>query len=383
MKENIYHMNSNIFTLNEIKQQPELWKEIWELVNQNKNNIHNFLHSVDHHEVIFTGAGSSYFIGEIVAPNFQKDTGLSAKAVSTTEIVTHPNHYINPNKDTLLISFARSGDSPESLAAIKLTKQVSSKLKSLVITCNANGRLAQIENDEQNFKIILPEKANDKSLAMTSSVTGMALTAQLLGRINHLDQEKSKIATVAKAIEDFFYIYNESLQKAVTNNFSRAVFLGSGAMIGVAREAHLKLQELTDGEIISKFDSFLGFRHGPKAVVNEQTLIVYFISNDPYVRQYEFDLMKSIKKGQKNSMSIAIYNNDIPNEIKNSVDIGYQVDSNEGEIDEAYWTLSSLAVAQLFATYKSMDLGYNPDSPSVSGSIHRVVQGVTIYEHHK
>jgi len=153
-------------------------------------------------------------------------------------------------------------------------------------------------------------------------------------------------------------------------------------MIGVAREAHLKLQELTDGKIISKFDSFLGFRHGPKAVVNEHTLLVYFISNDPYVRQYEFDLIESIKQQQKNKLSVAIYNQNIPDSLKNTIDVNYPINSNNTVIEDGYLEICSLAVAQLLATYKSIHLGYNPDSPSVSGAIHRVVQGVTIYEHH-
>jgi tagatose-6-phosphate ketose/aldose isomerase len=375
-------MPNTLYTLNEIKQQPALWREIWNLIDLHKDELRDFLTSFTDYEVIFTGAGSSYFIGEIVAPNFQKDTGLSCKAVSTTEIVTHPEYYINKHKNTLLVSFARSGDSPESLAAIQNANRVSKRLKSLNITCNAQGKLAQIKNSATNYTLILPEKANDKSLAMTSSVTAMALSAQLLGRLNHLESEKEKIKIASKAIEGIFYNEEESLQEIAKVSYDRAVFLGSGSMIGVAREAHLKLQELTDGKIISKFDSFLGFRHGPKAVVNEHTLLVYFISNDPYVRQYEFDLIESIKQQQKNKLSVAIYNQNIPDSLKNTIDVNYPINSNNTVIEDGYLEICSLAVAQLLATYKSIHLGYNPDSPSVSGAIHRVVKGVTIYEHH-
>jgi tagatose-6-phosphate ketose/aldose isomerase len=374
-------MNNKFYTLKEIKQQPKLWNNIWELIRKNKQLLTNFLHPFNDCDVIFTGAGSSFFIGEIVAPVFQKDTNLTTKAISTTEIVTHPLQYINPNKHTLLISFARSGDSPESLAAIKLANQVSQNIKSLVITCNSNGALAKIANDKKNYSIVLPEEANDKSLAMTSSVTAMAIAAQLLGRLDKLEEEKEKIEIAANTIETFFTNYDQSLRDIAKTTYDRAVFLGSGAMIGVARESHLKLQELTDGEIISKFDSFLGFRHGPKAVVNKNTLIVYFFANDPYVRQYEFDLVKSIKKGQNPKLSVGIYNNDLPNDVKNSFDIAYPINLEGKEIDEGYLSISSLVVAQLLATYKSLNLEYNPDSPSKSGAIHRVVQGVTIYNH--
>jgi len=374
-------MNNEFYTLKEIKQQPELWNNIWKLIHKNKQSITDFLHPIDDYDVVFTGAGSSFFIGEIVAPVFQKDTGLTTKAVSTTEIVTHPLQYINPNKDTLLVSFARSGDSPESLAAIKLSNQVSKNVKSLVITCNSNGALAKIENDSKNYSIVLPEEANDKSLAMTSSVTAMAIAAILLGRLSKLEDEKLKIKIAANAIVSFFDKYDKSLREIAKTTYDRAVFLGSGSMIGVAREAHLKLQELTDGEIISKFDSFLGFRHGPKAVVNENTLIVYHFANDPYIRQYEFDLVKSIRKGQNPKLSIGIFNSDVPDEIYNTLDISFHIETKNDKIDEGYLSISSLVVSQLIATYKSIELGFNPDSPSKSGSIHRVVQGVTIYNY--
>jgi len=372
-------INKKFHTLKEIEQQPELWQSVWRLVDDKKTFLAEFLNPFDVFEVVFTGAGSSFFIGEMVAPIFQKDTGLTSRAISTTEIVTHPHHYINPKKSTLLVSFARSGDSPESVAAIELVNQVSENVKHLVITCNAKGALAQMSGANY-FSIVLPEEANDKSLAMTSSVTAMALVAQLVGRLSSLEQEKSKIADTAQAIHTFFAKQDDSLQKIASVQYARAVFLGSGAMMGVAREAHLKLQELTDGEIIAKFDSFLGFRHGPKAVVNESTLMVYLFSNDPYVRQYEYDLVNSIKKTHAPILSVGICNFELDKEVENNLDVVYQIET-EAPVDEGLSTISTLAVAQLLATYKSIAMGYNPDAPSTSGAIHRVVQGVTIYDY--
>jgi len=375
-------MKNNLITIKEILQQPILWNKVYDLVYQQKEVLQNFLNSLNKKstDVIFTGAGSSFFIGETVAPIFQKDSGFSTKAVSTTEIVTNPQYYINSTKETLLVSFARSGNSPESVAAVNLANQVSNKVKHLIITCNKNGKLAGLKNSENILVIILPEESNDKSLAMTSSFTSMLLTAVLLGKMKDIENEKNKVEVTSRFIADFFVSYSEKLKELSKIEYTRAIFLGSGSFVGIARESHLKLQELTDGKIIAKFDSFLGFRHGPKAVVNNKTLMVYIFSNNEYVRKYEYDLVASIKKVQNPVLSIGIFNKPISKNIENELDSSIHVKSDDQLIDESYWTIASLAVVQLLATYKSMEYGLNPDSPSESGAIHRVVQGVNIYE---
>ena len=366
------------YTLKEIKQQPQLWLKVFQLVKGQKNEVRKFIEDIlsnKESEVIFTGAGSSFFIGEMVAPFFQKDTGVSSRAVETTEIVTHPEFFINKKRKTLLVSFARSGNSPESVAAVKLANKVSQNVKHLIITCNKDGALANIEGDNV-YQFILPEEANDKSLAMTSSVTSMGIAALLVGRLGDLDRMELELQKAYKLYTDFFDKFSNSLEEMAKVDYQRAVFLGSGPMKGVAHEAHLKLQELTDGEIISKFDSFMGFRHGPKAVVNEKTLLVYFFSNDEYTRKYEYDLVESISKSANPALTVAVSNVSL-----NGLGFDMRIDLDNIKIDDAIWTITSLVPVQLLAYYKSEALGYDPDSPSKSGAIHRVVQGVSIYEY--
>ena len=375
--------NKESYTMKEIYQQPILWQKIYDMVEGNESSIAAFMKSIidANSDVIFTGAGSSFFIGEMVSSIFQKDTGLSSRAISSTEIVTHPDEFINSNKPTLLVSFARSGNSPESLASVNIANKVSNKVKHLIITCNKEGALSELKNDKDSFVLVLPDEANDRSLAMTSSVTSMALVALLIGRLPSLKKQEIEIQNASKAIEYFFSKYSSAIKEIATVEYDRAVFLGSGSMVGVAREAHLKLQELTDGKIISKFDSFLGFRHGPKAIVNSKTLMVYMFSNNEYVRQYEYDLVSSIKNVHNPILSIGISNLHIIEEIGKELDMSINVIKDGVQLDDGIWTIASLVVAQLLATSKSIELGFNPDSPSKTGAIHRVVQGVTIYEH--
>jgi tagatose-6-phosphate ketose/aldose isomerase len=145
---------------------------------------------------------------------------------------------------------------------------------------------------------------------------------------------------------------------------------------GTARESQLKLQELTDGKVICKYDSFLGFRHGPKAVVNPVTLIVYLLSNNEYVHQYEVDLVKAIDAGEKGIFSIGISETA---EKLPAVDLAIVFSQDGGKLKEEFLTICSVLPAQILAFYKSLQLGLMPDSPSINGAITRVVEGVTIY----
>lgn len=376
-------MEKPCFTLQEITQQGKVWTEVFGIVAENKSilsGIISWLKEDDSSEVIFTGAGSSFFIGEIVAGFFQKNTGISSKAVSSTEIVTHPEFYINPGKRTLLVSFARSGNSPESVAAVELANQVSKQLNHLIITCNSKGAISE-RADIQNSNILtMPDDAHDRGLAMTSSLTSMALAALLVSRIDEIEDLEKQVKLASSYADNIIEKYSTKIQQVAQRDFKRAIFLGSGPLSGAAREGHLKLQELTDGKVICKFDSFLGFRHGPKVVVDETALVFYMFSNNKYVEQYEMDLAHSIKKYQNPIFTISVSESPLNNDV---CDFPIYMNEKNSQLDEDFLPICSLVAAQLLGYYKSLQLGLNPDSPSVNGTIHRVVQGVTIYDFNK
>ena len=178
------------------------------------------------------------------------------------------------------------------------------------------------------------------------------------------------------AVENAMEKYEADIQRIAAIDFKRAVFLGSGPRKGVAEESRLKLQELTDGAVMCAFDSFLGFRHGPKAVVNGDTLIVYLLSDKPAVQRYELDLVRQIKARAYEKASILICQHR-PAEA-DSADLCIEI-GLPAEMPECYSCVSYIFVAQLLGMFKSIDFGLSPDAPSVSGNISRVVEGVTIY----
>ncbi len=363
----------------ETAQQPELWQKIYADMMLVKDGLRGFLDSVlkPDSEVVFVGAGSSFFVGEMVAGYFQEKTGFTTKAVSTTEIVTYPEHYISKRKPVLLVSFARSGNSPESVAAAKMVQKTNPDTAHLIITCNKEGKLAKCHSFKNRYVYLLPDEANDKALAMTSSVTSMALVVLLLADLKNLNKQKKNIDQAALLAREALNKFSNLLARIASEDFERAVFLGSGPFFGVAHEAHLKVQEMTDGRLICKFDSFLGFRHGPKAVVDDKTLMVYFHSPHNRVRKYENDLVESINSEQNPAFKLGICSHCLSG---NNYDAVITFSNKEIKMDEAFFMLVYLVPVQLFSIYKSIEFGLNPDAPSKSGAIHRVVQGVKIYD---
>ncbi len=369
-----------IYTAREISGQPGLWKRTYDFVSREKGRINKFLNraiSDPAGEIILTGAGSSAFIGNSLEGTMQKMLDRNVKAVPTTDLVTHPGLYLRKDRPTLMISFARSGDSPESYAAVMRANEICRNVHHLIITCNPEGVLAKNCRSEKDLVFLLPPESNDKSLAMTSSFTCMLLAGILISDINKLDQQGKNVERLADYGERLLSEYTPALRKIAKMDFSRAVFLGSGPLQGIARESHLKLQELTDGKIICKYDSFLGFRHGPKAVIDETTLLVYLITNNQEVVAYERDLIRNIDSAKRDLYSIGVSEHHV-SEIGPDLEIILSNDPGE-VIPEIYLAIVNVVPAQCLGFYKSLELGLKPDLPSMDGAITRVVTGVTIY----
>lgn len=364
-------------TAREISQQPELWKKILGQVKAEQPQVSKFFSECKGiGRIILTGAGTSAFIGLSLRGTFQRAFHIITEAISTTDLISHPKDYYHSDIPTLLISFARSGNSPESVAALTLADEICTSCVHLIITCNGNGLLARYESKNPKYVFTLPPEANDQSLAMTSSYSGMLLAGKLLSNVDDIEAQSSEVSSICQYAEKILNNDAPELRQVAAIDFKRAVFLGSGPFFGTATEGHLKLQELTDGRVICKNDSYLGFRHGPKAVIDSSTLVFYIFSNDAYPLRYEKDLVASMKKGNLPLVEIGISETAV-SDIK--VDYNFVFSDNGSHVDEDFLAVCSVLPAQILAFYKSIQLGLKPDAPSVTGAITRVVEGVQIY----
>lgn len=370
-------------TVNEINQQPELWQEAFKSVETNKDNIKAFL---DEHvfskkaRIIFTGAGTSAYVGDTASPLLRKELSNQIDSIATTDIVSNPLNYLKRDQPTVLISFARSGNSPESIATYNLAKQLVTDLSQIIITCNPEGKLAEAaRKDDNTLLLLMPKESNDQGFAMTSSFSCMYLTALTIFQLDNLGELKKKVKRVADNARGILDRQYEQIIKLVQLNKKKVVYLGSSSLKGLAQETSLKHLELASGKIPTFFESVLGFRHGPKSIVDDETLIFVFMSNDPYTRKYELDLLKEMKNDGGAKTVVAI-SNFISEELVANSDVILPVPADDNiSLGDGLIALDYLIYGQLFALLNSIHLGITSDNPSPSGIVNRVVKGVEIY----
>jgi tagatose-6-phosphate ketose/aldose isomerase len=133
--------------------------------------------------------------------------------------------------------------------------------------------------------------------------------------------------------------------------------------------------ELTDGAVVSIADSPLGFRHGPKTILNGSTLVVAFLSNDAHTRRYDLDLLRELRRDAVAARIVAVASRAEGAEHADTLMLG----EHAVPLTDLELCLPYAVFAQALAMLRSLSLGLSPDNPNAAGTVNRVVQGVTIY----
>ncbi|MFG6488753.1 SIS domain-containing protein [Roseateles sp. BYS78W] len=364
-------------TAREIAHQPAVWQAIHAQLQAERPALDAFLApllALPDLRIVLTGAGSSAFIGQCIAPallrHLGQRPGIRVEAVATTDIVSSPEQCLQAEVPTLLVSFARSGNSPESLAAVELADRCVKTCHHLVVTCAAEGTLnRRMTGRADAHVLLLPDETHDRAFAMTSSFTGMLLAAAWAFGLPL--QPVTALAAAAQTLAD---TETDRLYALAEQPFERVVYLGSNALLGLAREAALKLLELTDGQLVALADSPLGFRHGPKTILNDRTLVVILLSNDAYTRQYDLDLLRELRReGRTRVLALGVFDDA---QATHADDVPLALPAAAPDLALAP---VALVFAQCLALLASLQRGITPDNPSASGTVTRVVSGVTIH----
>lgn len=361
------------YTYTEILNQADTWLEVYDLYEKRKNDIEKFLKKVGKDcKVIFTGAGTSEYVGNIALDYLKTHGEFEFESVATTDLVSAPYLHFEKNQKTLLVSFARSGNSPESLAAVKLGKQIVDDFYNLPITCAKEGKLAQaLKDDENSYVFLEPEITNDKGFAMTNSFSSMLLAALLI--FDTKTQNKKEIVEKISKLGKEIYNNLEEIENLVNFDFNRVVYLGSGPLGKLTKEARLKILELTAGEVATIWESSMGFRHGPKSFVDENTLVISFVSSNPYTRLYDLDILDEIANDKIAKKIIGISNS--------KLDRDYELIFEDDGLDDVYLCPAYIIIGQIIALVTSLRVGNTPDNPSRTHTVNRVVKGVTIHDY--
>lgn len=384
-EENLREKNAT-FTAHEILQQPKVWNKIFASLQQKNEEIQDFLDTVKRKHgtarVLFLGAGTSAYVGDTLTPIVRKYSSrhdFNFESIATTDIVCDPLAYLNKEEPTIIVSFARSGNSPESVAAVDLAEKIVDHSYLITITCNGSGALAErMTDDETHLLITLPEESNDRSFAMTSSFTGMLYAAYLVFVPESLEYEAAHQVLV-DAAEAFIKQSEAKIPEIEEFPFERVIYLGSSALGKLTREAALKCLELNAGKLDTYFESSMGFRHGPKSLQTDRTLIIVFGSSEEYTRAYDVDIVQEIAAEPLTSQ-LTVLCAERESALYSSADVQVTLaPETEAYDNELLRSLVYILFAQMFALHHSLSLGITPDNPSPDGKVNRVVKGVKIH----
>jgi D-galactosamine 6-phosphate deaminase/isomerase len=347
----------------EIQQQPALWQTTAVCVRGGIDRL-KLQGKLKDARVVITGAGTSAYAAAAVAAAWPR-----SMAVSSTDLLLATERYMEDV--TVLVSLARSGNSPESMAVVERVHRFRPDVWHLAITCNSEGALA---NSVLVKPIILDPRTNDQSLVMTSSFSNLTLAGLCLAKGEAMDQV---IASAAGKADLAFALINERMRNLANRIEDRVVLLGSPSLFGWAQEGALKVLEMTAGRFPVMAETYLALRHGPMSFVRPNTVVICLLSNDRAVRMYEEDLVRELRK-KKLGYLVGICHDGDANQNDGPL-FDEVIPPVLSEVPDNVRTPFEILGPQLFGYHLSVRAGLNPDNPSPSGVINRVVQGIRIY----
>jgi len=358
-------------TIREICQQPWTWLRTCERMLASCEALKEDLKGM--RSLALTGSGSSEYAAECVRFPLQNSLGIPTESISGGALLMYGGRALPLGRPGVLVSVARSGDSPESSGVVELLLGTESQIRHVVVTCNEQGRLARAWHETKKVRVItLPSETLDKSLVMTSSFSNLLLAVRFLGMLEKGNEYRTLCEKLSQIAGELIRSKFDALARIAAADFQRAVFLGSGSRFAASREAALKMLELTAGRVTTVCETYLGFRHGPMSYVHEDTLIVCHLSSDRTSRAYELDLLRELDRKRLGRLKLIVGENIPDSAVRNGDEIiecrGLR---DLGEDDDL---AIHVVVAQLLAFFRCLEVGLLPDSPSEEGIINRVVE---------
>ena len=180
------------------------------------------------------------FIAEMVADHVNASFPADVRAAHTTSLLTHPALYLQRERPTLLVSFGRSGSSPESVAAVERVRADVEDARFLDITCNADGELARRgAGRSDTCTLLMPPASCDRAFAMTSSLSCMLLSALSVFERAPQEQRGTHLHQTAALAQQALARWETPVAALARQPFERVIYLASGPLVALAREAAL------------------------------------------------------------------------------------------------------------------------------------------------
>lgn len=336
-------------TWKEVLSQGEVWQSVIDALCDSSLLESILQSSADKREWLFVGCGTSFYLAEAAALCWTLFTGQRARAIPGSEVLLFPSLFLPDVSHIQAVVISRSGRTSEAVRAVKVLQR-NLRVPTVGITCAHHSELEQACES-----CIVLEAADEKSTVMTRSFTSMLLALQVLAARRATNRQflevlRSMAATFAPRIPVLAHQMQEFVAR---HSFDDYVFLGQGPFHGIAREAALKVMEMSCS--YSQFFHALEFRHGPKAIVSPATCLTFFLSDSGY--KAEAEVLSEMK--ELGGAIVAICNRSNP-QIRQSADLVVELNCN-GE--ELAFLAPYTVPCQLLGLFTGLRKGLNPDQP--------------------
>jgi len=298
--------NYDHFMQKEIFEQPQAIRDTLESRITNDSVISSaFGHKAeaifnDLHQIQIVACGTSFNAG-LVAKYWFEDI---AKITCNVEIASEYRyrHPILLNK-TLFITLSQSGETADTVEALKAAKKLNSSVKSLCITNSAESSLTRL-SDLTFLTHAGPEIGVASTKAFTTQLVSLALLICSIGRIKNTinrSQEKDIIDGLKKLpglIDEA--LLQESQIKKLSKSFKNknsTLFLGRGTMHAIAMEGALKLKEIS--YIHAEAYPAGELKHGPIALIDNNMPVIAIAPNDELLDKLKSNLQEVKSRGSK------------------------------------------------------------------------------------
>jgi len=316
------------------------------------NEYKDYLRNIN--RIILTGCGTSWHAALIGEYLIEKLAGIPVEVEYASEF-----RYRNPiiEKGTALFVISQSGETADTLAALKEAKRKGSKVFGI---CNVVGSTIARETDAGVYIHAGPEIGVASTKAFTSQVMVLTLIALMLGRWRNLSLKDGKkivdeIDSLPEKIKDFLS-QSHKIEKFVKyfKNINNSLFLGRQLNYPVALEGALKLKEIS--YIHAEGYPAAEMKHGPIALIDEKMPSIVVATEDDFIYDKILSNIEEIKAREGKVIAIATRGN---KKIKGYCDDVIYVPKT---IDILSPIINTIPL-QILAYYVAVDRGLNVDQP--------------------
>jgi glutamine---fructose-6-phosphate transaminase (isomerizing) len=298
--------NFKHFMQKEIYEQPQAIRDTLEsritkksvLISSFGYNAEKIFRKIEQVQII--ACGTSYNAG-IVAKYWLEDI---AKIPCNVEVASE-YRYRHPIllNNTLFVTLSQSGETADTLEALKTAKEINDKIKTLCITNSSESSLTR-SSDLSFLTHAGPEIGVASTKAFTTQLVALALLTCSIGRLKktiHKSQEQGIVSGLKRlpGLINKALLQDSQIQKLALNfkNKKSALFLGRGTMHAIALEGALKLKEIS--YIHAEAFPAGELKHGPIALIDNNMPVIAIAPNDELLEKLKSNLQEVKSRGSE------------------------------------------------------------------------------------